>query len=174
MFKTIRVPTEKEIDLLPCEAQTAFAARCARRVQPLLKHYWPEAPEKHIEAIEKKITAAESSQPCSNSKLCAEAFSAASAAVDYARTARDASALAADYAAYAAAYICVSTVNVVAVTVFAAEAAGLGGVVEAIWRDYSLLKAACESEKWDDEHPVPPEIFGPMWPDGAPEGWPTV
>lgn len=45
-------------------------------------------------------------------------------------------------------------------------------VVSAMRRDYELLKAAAQHEKWDDKTPVPPEFFGPLWLDGDPEGWP--
>lgn len=36
-------------------------------------------------------------------------------------------------------------------------------------RDYELLRAFAEREQWTDETPVPPEVFGPLWPDGEPE-----
>src|SRR5438552_2221502 len=42
------VPTQEEIEKLPRWARVAFAARCARRVLPAFKHFWPEAPEEHI------------------------------------------------------------------------------------------------------------------------------
>ncbi len=37
MSEKVNIPTEKEIGQLPRWAQVAFAARCARRVQPLFK-----------------------------------------------------------------------------------------------------------------------------------------
>lgn len=42
----------------------------------------------------------------------------------------------------------------------------------AMRRDYELLKAAAAAEGWTDDTPVPPEFFGPLWPEGEPEGWP--
>jgi hypothetical protein len=54
-----KLPRAEEIVKLPRWAKVAFAARCVRRVQPLLGSTWPEAPEKYIEAIEMAITLAE-------------------------------------------------------------------------------------------------------------------
>ncbi|HLO39609.1 MAG TPA: hypothetical protein VK176_01200, partial [Phycisphaerales bacterium] len=54
-----KIPTEDEIAALPRGARVAFAARCARRVQPLFTHFWPDAPRKHVEAIDNAITLAE-------------------------------------------------------------------------------------------------------------------
>jgi hypothetical protein len=52
-------PTKEELEQLPCLAVVAFAARCARRVQPLFDVGWPRrggAPEEHSKAVEKAIT----------------------------------------------------------------------------------------------------------------------
>ncbi len=54
-----RLPTREELQGLPRWARVAFAARCARRVQPLFKLLWPEAPRKHIAAVDRAITLAE-------------------------------------------------------------------------------------------------------------------
>ena len=42
----------------------------------------------------------------------------------------------------------------------------------AVRRDFDLLLAASEEFDWTDGTPVPPEFFGPLWPEGEPEGWP--
>lgn len=44
----------------------------------------------------------------------------------------------------------------------------------AIRHDFELLFHASKAENWTDDTPVPPEFFGPMWPDGPPEGWPET
>jgi len=41
----------------------------------------------------------------------------------------------------------------------------------AICRDYQLLAETARVEAWTDETPVPPDFFGPMWPDGVPGYW---
>lgn len=55
------VPTEKDLESLPRWAKVAFAARCARRVQPLFQSYWPGAPKEHTKTIERAISDAEGS-----------------------------------------------------------------------------------------------------------------
>jgi hypothetical protein len=40
-------------------SRVAFAARCARRVQPLFEEAWPDATEKRKEAVERAIALAE-------------------------------------------------------------------------------------------------------------------
>jgi hypothetical protein len=37
---------------LPMWASVAFAARCARRVQPFIKQYWPDIPRTYLDSIE--------------------------------------------------------------------------------------------------------------------------
>lgn len=46
-------------------------------------------------------------------------------------------------------------------------------MVIAIRHDFELLRAAVAAEGWNDDTPVPPEFFGPLWPWGEPEGWPA-
>ncbi len=46
-----KIPTEQEIAKLPRWAIVAFAARCAIRVEPAFKYYWPEASNDQIAAV---------------------------------------------------------------------------------------------------------------------------
>jgi hypothetical protein len=39
----------------------------------------------------------------------------------------------------------------------------------AIWSDYDALLQAARERRWDDDIPVLPSFFGPLWPDGEPE-----
>ncbi len=59
MADKVQIPTKKRIAGLPRWAQVAFAIRCARRVQPLFKAAWPEAPEDDVVAVEQAIHNAE-------------------------------------------------------------------------------------------------------------------
>lgn len=45
-------------------------------------------------------------------------------------------------------------------------------IAGAMLADFELLKHAAAKEGWTDETPVPPEFFGPLWPDGEPAEWP--
>ena len=48
-------PRKNDIAILPRWARVAFAARCARRVQPLFMTGWPDAPKEHVESVERAI-----------------------------------------------------------------------------------------------------------------------
>ena len=70
------IPTKEEIKKLPRRAQVAFAARCARRVQPVFKAAWPEATEEHVEAIERAIRCAETAAAGADVAAYAAAYAA--------------------------------------------------------------------------------------------------
>ena len=40
-----------------------------------------------------------------------------------------------------------------------------------IRRDFVRLKRLARKEKWTDDTPVPPEVFGPLWPEGVEPYW---
>lgn len=52
---------EMPLASLPHWKRVAFAARCARRVQPLFEKYWPKAPAKYANAVRQAIALAEQS-----------------------------------------------------------------------------------------------------------------
>lgn len=82
---------------------------------------------------------------------------------------------AADNAAFRAAAVAHRTAHPVSYTASSAADAAARAIAEAlnlIRRDYLLLLDRAKKEGWNDQTKVPPEVFGPMWPDGEPEGWP--
>jgi hypothetical protein len=40
-----------------------------------------------------------------------------------------------------------------------------------IRRDFVRLKRLARKQKWTDDTPVPPDVFGPMWPEGVEPYW---
>ena len=52
-------PTKAELMRMPKWATVVFAARCARRVQPVFTRVWKDAPRQHVEAIDKAISLSE-------------------------------------------------------------------------------------------------------------------
>lgn len=159
---------------LPRWACVAFAARCARRVQPLYKLAWADAPdrERHVAAIDRAITLAES---CAGAAADAGAGAAADAVDARAADAANAAARAAGYAAgYAAAADADADADAAAAYAAAYAAAGDAAANAAMQRDVALLAAAAKDEGWTDRTPVPPAFFGPLWPEGVPEGWPAA
>ena len=212
------IPTKEELKKLPRWACVAFAARCARRVQPLFNDWDRE--EKHIADIEAAISAAEEAAATAtthaDSAAADDVDSAASIAASIAATASNASNAAASNAANvaasasnaasaaaasnraaananapisnsvtaanAAAYTSYATNAVVDAAAAASRAAdaaesdtatAVAEAVTAMTRDLELLKEASRQEEWTDDTPVPPEFFGPLWPEGEPEGWPV-
>lgn len=168
--------TQKEIASLPRLARVAFAARCARRVQPLVLYSAPTLAKKHVDAINHAIGMAE--RVAAAEDLTAKTLHAAAAAayVAAAHTAYTAAAAAASAAA-------TSADSAAAYAVAAADAAayaapGLGGhwkdaTRRAMRLDFEMLYGAATREAWTDATPVPPEWFGPLWHKNPPPGWPV-
>ena len=170
------LPTLEDIQKLPRWARVAFAARCARRVQPLFAARRPGATAKDIAAVDHAISRAEQSAGGAVSTADAYVTAAGDAAQAYAAAPEvDAAALvarAATRAAYStAAYTSAAAAAYTAYT-DAAEATEAAEAAAAIRCDYDLLCALSQREAWDDDSPVPPALFGPLWPDGPPPGWP--
>ena len=98
------LPTAAELAALPGTARAAFAARCARRVEPLVQ-------------------------------LDATADAAGAAAVAILRAAPEPWAL------------------------------------QFIRRDFDRVWRLAQANGWTDDTPVPPEVFGPLWPEGRVPKW---
>jgi hypothetical protein len=151
-----RLPTwEDLLRGLPRRAVIAFAARCARRVQPLFpaeppSGFPPDKWEKHRLDVALAIDAAERYAGGRNNKP--PAADADARAADAAAAAAAAAARAAAFAAAAAA---------------AARAADAADT-SSIRRDFDLLCGSAHLESWTEDTPIPPEFFGPLWPMGRP------
>jgi hypothetical protein len=46
--------------------------------------------------------------------------------------------------------------------------------IDSILHDFHFLLERSQQENWTDETPVPQTLFGPLWPQGVPEGWPSI
>ncbi len=176
------VLTEEEIRTLPRGAQVAFAARCARRVLPLVEYFQQRVPEGHLVFLRNAVGIAETSAD----RLAAPspnfvAFAATAAgecrayATSYVGSDGDDFRSAADAAdsAYAAAYAASpdAFIDPYADATRSAMEAG-SDITNWIDRDFKLIRLVAKAEGWADDTPVPPSVFGPLWLDGAPERWP--
>lgn len=165
------MPTEEEIAKLPRWARVAFAARCAIRVFPLYSAYWPEGRvhqeleartlrECEESAREAKLqytkrvafgTVFQGMHPLSSvaSTAVADAFGVLLASggdpTDVLRTVKN---------------IQTGLATAIDLTAF-------------IRRDFDQLFRSSVSSDWTADSPVPPEVFGPLWPEGPPKGWPV-
>ena len=150
-----QLPTEDDIKQLPRWARVAFAARCARRAQPLFKKHCPDAPEKHDIAIETAISLAEQFTVTDFTNAYSNAYYAAAYAYN------------ADFtnaydAAYAAAYA-IGATHADADATHAIRRSHRAGVSLAdIHRDFTTILELARKHTWDDNTPVPPSVFGPF------------
>ncbi|VTR93217.1 leucine-rich repeat : Leucine-rich repeat protein, putative OS=Trypanosoma vivax (strain Y486) GN=TvY486_0039050 PE=4 SV=1: Pkinase: LRR_4: LRR_4: LRR_4: LRR_4: LRR_4 [Gemmata massiliana] len=182
------IPTEEEIAALPRWARVAFAVRCARRVLPLVRHFWPEAPEDRLSALACAVrdagaaaahaTAAASSYAISYSAEAypnsddKDAFSPiAYAAAD---TVTDAARAAASEGKDVTFFAARATARAATAIRYALEASRVRDLITSEVRtDFDTLVWNARGAQWTDNTPVQPGVFGPLWPDGLPLGWPV-
>lgn len=164
-------PTVEELQQLPRWAIVAFAARCVRRMQSLLYPYVrSEEDDFESECMRGRIVDAEKAAAKGGGSNCLAALAARQASILASggfvlieRLPRRLSS-AAGYAAHAA------TRSVDAVK---GRELTITEVVAAIRQDFELLIEHAKSEQWTDDTPVARSVFGPLWPEGKPDGWPT-
>ncbi|HJZ54364.1 MAG TPA: hypothetical protein VKE74_05375 [Gemmataceae bacterium] len=176
------IPTAEEVGKLPRLARFAFAARCARRVWPIVRsdlRSHPEVAEQVatvLELVEQFATGR--GEP----KQVAEAGRQALRATDRAVRAKAASsaALTIWQAAHALAESVTGGVCGVSLAAeYAARAVIQAATVQTpirrqllcIRRDFDRLKHLARKHNWTDDTPVPPEVFGPMWPADLTPDW---
>lgn len=190
--------TLEDIELLPRLAQVAFAARCARRVEPLFKAFWTDASLHHVDAVADAIDAAEMVAESGKPKV--EPRAAAVVAERAATLAERANADVAAHAAYAAAAAAdvattgsLSAENAEWAYTNAARAVYLINqspddnrslnvssiaerrVLDAMLDDYQQLSFSARAIRFPnlwDKTPFDTKTLGPLWPRGLPTGWP--
>jgi hypothetical protein len=186
-----KIPTQDDLKRLPRWARVALIARTVRRIQPLYLEAWPKAPRKFQDAIEAAI--AEGELAASQGKRTPDLGETGQAAMDVYGKAPDKITFSKEHVQdvpYAASRVSFAGqesdasfahegLETAISAVFYFERAnrrkGLVKQVDRlIWDDFKLLEAAAKSGKWKGTTPVTPDVFGPMWPDGPPKGWPAM
>lgn len=174
-----KLPSRKEIKQLSRWAKVAFAARCARRVEPLYLKHWPRAPQEYVMAVERAVEVAEQAASAADAAAADAAaaaadaaYSAASAAVTNTSSASASSAADAAASAYSAAYSAAST-SASASASSSARSAGLRAI-PVIRQDFERIREAGQQRNWTHATPVPPAVFGPLWPEGPLADWPEL
>jgi hypothetical protein len=155
--------SEAEILILPKNAQIAFAARCARRVQGILNRWWPIMNDRQKEIIDEMITIAEN---CTCDPSAALAYNT-SPFLAFARGERNvvkATAYAAIYSAFRA-VITRSTTYVLQTMDFTVlahriELTNKPESLKEIMRDYRKLLNKTQAEDWINHLEVRPNVFG--------------
>ena len=169
---------------LPRRAVVAFAVRCARRVQPLFVAGWPDVSLKHRQAVDNAINLVEKYAHGYNIKT--NYFS------DVGKAAYEAAIAADDVAAYTAAVVAYATAAAAYAAIddedaaYEAAAAAYAAADNkdpvarraelAVQDDLQYLLDYIRRNGWTAQSKVkiPPDFFGPMWPDGEPQGWPKA
>ena len=186
-----------EPEALPHWARVAFAARCARRVQPLLRGHWPDVKRERIDAVERAIDLAERSAAQGRpedglDEAILHAVMAAGAALRQVydvpnstepapRDETDAAiasqtAKAAENTAEAARAEAPKSARC-ALEAFgfayaAATDAGQPAIIRYIRRDFAILRCAARSKGWTDKTPVPASFLQILSNDaGPPRPW---
>jgi hypothetical protein len=184
------LPAAEEVAKLPRWARAAFAARCARRVLPLLMFTWPEAASEHTEAVGRAVEVSERSATEGRThpdieEVLRDSFAAAERASASSKVSPKIAVIVIN-AARVAAFSAKDAINPVSEHRYAATAddlaAGAAAAIPSadfalrrcIRRDFDHLARLAQWQHWTDDTPVPPEVFGPLWPEGPPKGWPPV
>lgn len=166
------LPREEEIAMLPRWARVAFAARCVRRVFPNYAAKWPQGSSHALIERQTLIECEESAR----SGRVQHSQKRVSYGTVFAGMPRAAAAIA----------------GAVGEVYFLTLAQGndVPGVLRVLnglriefepvldlWpyfrRDFEQIAKLAESHHWTDDSPVPPDAFGPLWPEGSPADWPA-
>jgi hypothetical protein len=172
MIMEPRVPAKEDVLQLPRWARVAFAVRCARRVQPLLRQHLPTAGVRQVEAVERAIRLAEEvarqAPAMAPDKVVIRLRAALIATSKMAKSLKERSpqaaaiAAAAGKAAEAAEWACcqapvkdASSAAAAASAAVAADPAALG----AVYQGWEELRTAAQAEGWTHESPIPDRFF---------------
>jgi hypothetical protein len=170
------LPSEDEIAKLPRWARVAFAARCARRGESAYRARWTDNPIHIYHVVDETIRATE--------RMAASGRRSATQAARHQFTDTELEVLIRNVVlpAYDAAWhfddLRVSSTETARTAAATARASTILDTSEAttgvIRRDFDHIASLAEWQKWTDDTPVSPEVFGPLWPEGPPKGWPRV
>jgi len=172
------LPSKDEISQLPRWAQVAFAARCARRVLPIIPLVQPQDACLTVKAAVRAVADAEIAAAISTPSDLQT--SANIHLLNHSYWESDADAQAAAHAM--SSVLCAireaeqndQLPRAHLGVEFASKAASLiADIKPFLRRDFDDLVKLSEWQRWTNDTPVPPEVFGPLWPEGRPEGWPA-
>lgn len=186
------VPTWAEVSRLPRWARIAFAARCARRVLPAFG-YFSKASESQVRAMQDAVESAEryaaTAATESTVLACSEAKGRLIQAISTNNADSDGQTPGIPRPAFLTYQAALEATNLdPSITssndsVASADLAAslllhtatidtpLKAQLRCIRRDFARLKRLANEQKWTDDTPVPPEVFGPMWPPGVEPYW---
>lgn len=186
--------TKDQLDSLPYWALVAYAVRCARRVAPLLEKFTEQPEDGDVARIFGWIELAEQrasrgrrghqsnkTDPAELSDLISakvregseKGFQSLADCVLFASLLSEGpSVLEEDETSP---QLCAVSVNAAADAISALGDRGISRTARALIRaDLDHLIEASEKNKWNENSPVAPDVFGRMWPKGVPNNWPEI
>lgn len=179
------VTDREELREIPQWARVAFAARCARRVQPLYRTSLPpDLSAQQANEIETMIAAAEAAARHGQPNPRADHWHSPGIFEAPGPRGEDEQAHYIRAAAHAAVWATKPqehgsgiTLNAASIAAHSADTAAQIAQTEqmnraAQWADLVLLRELSASERWTDATPVPVDLLGPLWPNGLPDWWP--
>ena len=168
------LPSEEEIAALPRWARVALVVRSVRREFPLYRHLWSTGNEQYIQLERRTLDVAEQSAATAADRV--SALKRVSYGTVFADMPLEVVAIAHHLAEAA---LCVLSPTVVAGRIHQVllgvqdTASSIADLTAIVRRDFDHLANLAEWQHWTDDTPVPPEVFGPLWPEGPPPGWPA-
>lgn len=194
-------PSEEEIAKLPRWARVALAARCARRVLPLFSYTTSESRQSDMRffdmyiddkvTVENAIIRAElAAFECESSwdtndfagDVTPRAMKFGGESVAHVSNAAASADLTARCFAHDPPVPLSPHADIENESILATHAAGRSASIASnhfvnlnpyLRRDFDHLLRIAEWQHWTDDTPVPPDVFGPPWPEGPPPGWPA-
>ena len=179
------LPTDIEIESLPQLASIAFCARCARRVFPLLQTFGDADVVQTIDGMLESIEYGHESDLRDlalhehrlaemgrlNDSFEFDVVNAISAITS--RAGRSALyVIDAVTGVLDVPYVYAIREAIAAIEAYFPSKEDRSEVERAIARDFQIIRHRVKLDKWTDDTPVPRDIFGPMWVEEPPKGWP--
>jgi hypothetical protein len=148
------LPTMAELSQLPRWAGVAFAARCARRVVPLIPQHWSDVPREDLKTLLQAIRSVEQSAETARDLVSRSQKVAVNAVHSRAKQVSSIAGHAA-FAVYASTVAAHGKGNTTALYASKADPTE----IPAVRRDFVRLLDESRREGWTDETPIPPSIF---------------
>jgi hypothetical protein len=184
----------EDFKVLPRWAVVAFTARCGRRIQPVFEKASAGANLDQIKIIDYAIALAEQAAAAGNTPavdlstiinelnktMKIESFGEP---IRHGRLPNTAYATMASWVAKSAVELLknppdlnhagIAVANAQMASMYAVDAGDPipKSIAILIRQDFEILVELTERHGWTDSSPVPPDVFGPLWPNGVPKGW---
>ncbi|MCI0704682.1 MAG: hypothetical protein L0241_26805 [Planctomycetia bacterium] len=173
------LPRFAEVEKLPRWAAVAFAARCARRVLPVFQQMLPAEASDKAKIVEDAVIAVELCAATASEAISDNVYSSAVAALDFFASRNDADAANVSANAIFAALDSAKVGKAATLATCAADDATRVILLTSshpqnllvIRRDFERLRKLAKKHNWTDQTPVPPEMFGAMWPKTRAPKW---